>query len=81
MIDFGVALVAMILLVIISPGLAIVGLIAILILIVCGLSFLFDRLRSRRYGRPPPVARRPPSRRPSARRPPPRTGGRRPPRY
>ena len=82
-IDFLIALVAMIVLVIVSPGLAVVGLVAILVLVVCGVSFLIDRLRGRRRARPPPPARRPtrrpPARRPPARRPPSRTA-RRPPR-
>jgi hypothetical protein len=60
MIDFTIALGAMIVLVVVSPGLAIVGLIALLVLIVCGLSLLFDAWRRRR-GRPP-TARRPPGR-------------------
>jgi hypothetical protein len=77
--DFLIALVAMIVLVIVSPGLAVVGLVAILVLILCGVSFLIDRLRRRRGSPPPASARRPASRRPPARRPPTRTA-RRPPR-
>jgi peptidoglycan/LPS O-acetylase OafA/YrhL len=65
MIDFTIALAAMIVLVIVSPGLAIVGLIALLVLVACGLSFLFDVWRRRRRGRPP--ARRAPGRRPAGR--------------
>jgi hypothetical protein len=68
-IDFVIALLAMIVLVIVSPGLAIVGLVAVIVLIACGVSFLIDRLRARRRARPPVVARRPPSRRPPPRRP------------
>jgi ABC-type bacteriocin/lantibiotic exporter with double-glycine peptidase domain len=71
MIDFAIALGAMIVLVIVSPGLAIVGLIALLVLVVCGLSLLFDVRRRRRGG--PPRARRAPVRRPPGRPP-----GRRP---
>jgi hypothetical protein len=65
MIDFTIALGAMIVLVIVSPGLAIVGLIALLVLAFCGLSLLFDAWRRRRGG--PPAARRPPARRPARR--------------
>jgi hypothetical protein len=50
MIDFAIALGAMIVLVVVSPGLAIVGLIAVLVLMVCGLSLLFDGWRRRRGG-------------------------------
>ena len=71
-VDVGLALAAMILLVIISPGLAIVGLVAILVLLVSGLSFVFDAWRTRRRGRP--AGRRPP---PSRRPPPPRRPARR----
>jgi hypothetical protein len=60
MIDFTIALGAMIVLVVVSPGLAIVGLVALLVLVVCGLSLLFDAWRRRRGG--PPTARRPPGR-------------------
>jgi hypothetical protein len=77
--DLLIALVAMIVLVIVSPGLAVVGLVAILVLVVCGVSFLIDRLRGRRGAPPPAPARRPASRRPSGRTPPPRPA-RRPPR-
>lgn len=77
--DFLIALVAMIVLVIVSPGLAVVGLVAMLVLILCGVSFVIDRLRRRRGAPPPGPARRPPSRRPPARKPPTRTA-RRPPR-
>ena len=66
-VDIAIALAAMIVLVIISPGLAIVGLIAILVLVGCGLSFVFDTWRTRRRGRP--VTRRPPPPRRPARRP------------
>jgi hypothetical protein len=80
-IDLAIALVAMILLVIVSPGLAIVGLIAILVLIACGVSFLIDRMRGRRRARPPAPARRRPPTRPSTRRPPTRTTRKPPGRY
>ncbi len=78
-IDFVIALVAMIVLVIVSPGLAVVGLVAILVLIGCAVSFLVDRRRRGRRTRPPTGARRPPSRPQPPRRPPSRTA-RRPPR-
>jgi hypothetical protein len=86
-IDLAIAVVAMIVLVIVSPGLAIVGLIAILVLGACGASFLIERLRARRRPRPPGPGRRPSStqsRRPpprSAHRPPPGTARRPPPRH
>jgi ABC-type bacteriocin/lantibiotic exporter with double-glycine peptidase domain len=71
-VDLALAVVAMIVLVIISPGLAIVGLIAILVLVVCALSFVFDAWRTRRHGRrgPPPRRSAPaprPARRPARR--------------
>jgi len=65
LIDFTIALAAMIVLVVVSPGLAIVGLIALLVLVVCGLSLLFDVWRRRRGGAPP--TRRIPPRRPARR--------------
>lgn len=62
--DVVIASVAAILLVIIAPGLAVVGLVAVLVLAVCGLSLLFDalRLRSRRRSPSPrlPGRARPP---------------------
>jgi ABC-type bacteriocin/lantibiotic exporter with double-glycine peptidase domain len=47
-VDVTIAVVAAVVLLIVSPGLAVVGLIALLVLIVCGLSFLFDAWRGRR---------------------------------
>lgn len=48
-VDAGIAAVVAIVVVVLSPGLAIVGLIAILLLLVCGVSFAWDRLaRARR---------------------------------
>jgi hypothetical protein len=44
-----IAVVAAIVLLIVSPGLAVVGLVALLVLVVCGLSFLFDGWRRRRH--------------------------------
>jgi ABC-type bacteriocin/lantibiotic exporter with double-glycine peptidase domain len=43
-----IAVVAAIVLLIVSPGLAVVGLVAVLVLVVCGLSFLVDGWRRRR---------------------------------
>lgn len=77
-IDVTIALLATVVLVVVSPGLAIVGLIAILVLVVCGLSVVFERLRrGRRSARPAAAARRPPPRNPPPRRPPPRRPQRR----
>jgi ABC-type bacteriocin/lantibiotic exporter with double-glycine peptidase domain len=61
--DLLIAVGVAILLIIISPGLAVVGLIALVALVVCAGSFVFDRRRARRSGRD----RRPPARRPPAR--------------
>lgn len=47
-VDVVIAVVAAVVLLIVAPGLAVVGLIALLVLIVCGLSFLFDAWRGRR---------------------------------
>jgi hypothetical protein len=59
-IDFAIALLAMIVLVIVAPGLAVVGLVAVVVLTGCGVSYLFDRMRGR--GPRPRPARRPPRR-------------------
>ena len=67
--DIAIALIAMIVLVIVSPGLAIVGLVAIVVLVLCGLTVLFEFWRSRRRDRGVPPSRRPPARRPPPRRP------------
>lgn len=47
MIDAGIALIATVLLIVISPGLAVVGLVALLVLIVCGVSVAIERPRRR----------------------------------
>jgi ABC-type bacteriocin/lantibiotic exporter with double-glycine peptidase domain len=67
LIDLTIALVAMIVLVIVSPGLAIVGLVALLVLAGCGLSFLVQTRRRRRRARVGPPPRRTPPRRPARR--------------
>jgi hypothetical protein len=51
--DIAIALLATIILVVVAPGLAVVGLIAILVLVMCGLSVVFERMRGRRSVRPP----------------------------
>ena len=48
LVDVAAAALAAILLVVIAPGLAVVGLVAILVLIVCAVSFALDR---RHHGR------------------------------
>jgi hypothetical protein len=92
LIDVGIAALVAILVIVIAPGLAVVGLLAILVLIVCAVSFALDRRRKRsreddlrelRRSRAAlgPSARRSSSRRPPPRRPPPRRSStRRPPR-
>ena len=51
LVDAGIALVLMILLVIIAPGLAVVGFVALLILAVLGLSYWRERRRASRMRR------------------------------
>jgi hypothetical protein len=51
LVDAGIALLLAILVVVISPGLAVVGLLALLVLLVCAISFAFD-LRKRRRRNP-----------------------------
>ena len=50
LIDAGIAALLAIIVIVISPGLAVVGIVALLVVIVCGISFAFDlrRQRSRR---------------------------------
>jgi len=72
LIDAGIAAVLAILVLVIAPGLAVVGLLALLVVIVCAISFVFDlrrrrshRLSPRRLARerePAPPRRRPPRR-------------------
>ena len=52
LVDAGIALVLAILLIVISPGLAVVGLVALLVVLACGISFGIDRLRRRRRMNP-----------------------------
>jgi ABC-type bacteriocin/lantibiotic exporter with double-glycine peptidase domain len=66
LVDAGVALVLAILVIVISPGLAVVGLLALLVLLVCAASFGIDRRRRRRHRDPVTELRR--SRRVEARR-------------
>ena len=49
--DFAIAVLAALVLVIVSPGLAIVGIVAIVVLIVCGVSLLVERHPIRRWRR------------------------------
>jgi ABC-type bacteriocin/lantibiotic exporter with double-glycine peptidase domain len=58
-VDVAIAVVAAVVLLIVSPGLAVVGLIAVLVLVLCGLSFLVDGWRRRRRRRPAVQTRRP----------------------
>ena len=52
LVDAGIALVLAIVVIVISPGLAVVGLLALLVLLICGVSFLIDRRRRRRRSNP-----------------------------
>lgn len=52
LVDAGIALVLTILVIVISPGLAVVGLLALLVLLVCAISFGLSRLRVRRRANP-----------------------------
>jgi len=57
--DLGLGLVGAIVLVLATPGLAIAALIALLVLVLCGLSFLLERrrrVRAERAGGQPPTA-------------------------
>lgn len=67
LIDIVIAAILTILIVVLSPGLAVVGLIALLVVLVCTLSFAFDRRRrSKRPSRREPSLR---ASRPRARQP------------
>ena len=57
-IDAAIAAILTILVVVLAPGWAVVGLIAIVVLLICGVSFGFDRLRSRSRRRTPRRGRR-----------------------
>jgi ABC-type bacteriocin/lantibiotic exporter with double-glycine peptidase domain len=54
LIDGVIAAILTVLVVVLSPGLAVVGLIAILVIIVCGVSFALDSRRRRRSSRSRP---------------------------
>jgi multisubunit Na+/H+ antiporter MnhB subunit len=58
LVDAGIALVLAILVIVISPGLAVVGLLALLVVLICALSFGVDRLRRRRRRDPVSELRR-----------------------
>jgi hypothetical protein len=66
LIDAAVAVLLAVLTLILAPGLAVVGMIALLVLVICVVSFVLDGRRQRSRGTRP---RRPPSRRPPPRRP------------
>jgi hypothetical protein len=54
LIDVGIAVAVAVIVLIVSPGLAITAIIAILVLLVCGISLLFDARRAgSRKSRPP----------------------------
>jgi hypothetical protein len=57
LVDVAIAAILTILIVVLSPGLAVVGLIALVIVLVCAVSFARDARRRRRK----PARRRPPS--------------------
>jgi hypothetical protein len=62
LIDAGIAAVMAIFVLIVAPGLAVVGLLAILVVVVCAVSFALDSRRRKRSGEPslkPPRSRRP----------------------
>lgn len=58
LIDVAAAAVLAILVIAISPGLAVVGLLALLVLIICGVTLAFDRRRRRRAENPVAELRR-----------------------
>jgi len=58
LIDAGIAAVLAIVVIVIAPGLAVVGIVALLVVIVCAISFVFDLRRHRsRPAAPPRLAR------------------------
>jgi hypothetical protein len=65
LIDAGIAVLLAVLTLIVAPGLAVVGMIALLVLVICAVSFVIDgrRQRSRRSAPPRRPPRRPPPRR------------------
>jgi ABC-type bacteriocin/lantibiotic exporter with double-glycine peptidase domain len=65
LIDIVIAAILTVLIVVLSPGLAVVGLIALLVVLVCAISFAFDRRRrSKRPARREPPLRASRSRQP-----------------
>lgn len=66
LVDAGIALVLAILVIVISPGLAVVGILALLVLLICLISFIIDRRRKASRRNPVTELRR--SRRAEARR-------------
>ena len=52
LVDAGIAVLLAILVIVISPGLAVVGLLALLVVLVCAISFGIDRWRRRRRTNP-----------------------------
>jgi hypothetical protein len=61
LIDAGIALLIALLVLILTPGVAVAGLLALLVLVVCAISFAVDARRRRvRPAGPRPVRRRPP---------------------
>jgi Flp pilus assembly protein TadB len=82
LVDAAIAVVLAILVIVLSPGIAVVGLVATLVVVVCGVSLAFDRRRRRRRRENPlRELRRSPARRASPagqrRRPPAGNGSRR----
>jgi ABC-type bacteriocin/lantibiotic exporter with double-glycine peptidase domain len=55
-VDVAIAAILTILIVVLSPGLAVVGLIALLVVLVCAVSFALDRLRRKPSRREPPLS-------------------------
>jgi Flp pilus assembly protein TadB len=51
--DMGLGLVCAVVLIVATPGLAITALVALLVLLVCGLSFVLERSLTRRSARDP----------------------------
>jgi hypothetical protein len=68
LVDMALVAILTILIVVLSPGLAVVGLIALLVVLVCAFSVLIDRVRRRHPARREPPLRasrsRPPRRSP-----------------
>lgn len=61
LIDVGIALLVALLVLIITPGIAVAGMLALLVLVICAISFVVDARRRRvRPAGPRPVRRRRP---------------------